>query len=136
VERDSRTDSPGSTTPGSGQSEGNMGERAQEMGRQGQEKASEMAERAQERAEVGREQAAGGMHSAADQIRERTGSSEGMPREAGAKVAETMDSTANYLQEHSTSEIWNDVELYVRKHPGQALAGAVVAGLLIGRILR
>ena len=109
----------------------NTSERADDMSRQAQEKASEMSDRAREQAEAGKDQAATGMHTAADRIRERAGGSE-----AGEKVAGTMDSTASYLQEHSTAEIWNDVEDYVRKHPGQALAGAVVAGLLLGRILR
>jgi ElaB/YqjD/DUF883 family membrane-anchored ribosome-binding protein len=47
-----------------------------------------------------------------------------------------MESAAGYLKEHSTTEMWEDLEHYAKEHPGQALAGAVVTGFLLGRILR
>jgi hypothetical protein len=59
-----------------------------------------------------------------------------MPAQAGAKAADALDNASGYLRTHETSEILNDVESYAKAHPAQALAGAVVAGFVLGRILR
>jgi ElaB/YqjD/DUF883 family membrane-anchored ribosome-binding protein len=59
-----------------------------------------------------------------------------MPAQAGVKVADTMESAAGYLREHNTEDMVGDLEKYVKAHPTTALAGAVVAGFFIGRILR
>jgi ElaB/YqjD/DUF883 family membrane-anchored ribosome-binding protein len=101
-----------------------------------QDKASEIGGKAQRQAEVGVDKAAEGMHSAADKIRERASNQGGMAADAGMKVADSMDKTAGYLREHDTAEILDDVEKYVRDHPMQAVAGAVIGGFVIGRILR
>jgi hypothetical protein len=108
----------------------------QEYTEQAREKASEYGERAKEQIEAGREQTASGMERAAGMVRERTGDSSGVAGQAGVKVAESMESAAVYLREHNTADIWSDVESYAKQHPGKALAGAVVAGFLIGRLLR
>jgi hypothetical protein len=47
-----------------------------------------------------------------------------------------MDTAATYLKEHSTSDMLNDLEHFAKEHPGQALAGAVITGFVVGRILR
>jgi hypothetical protein len=99
-------------------------------------KAGEYAEKARDQVEAGREQAASSMNRMADAVRERTADSSGVAGQAGAKVAESMESAAGYLREHNTSDIWSDVESYAKGHPGKALAGAVVAGFLMGRLLR
>ena len=99
-------------------------------------KAPEVMQKAQDKADAGIDTAAGGMESAADKIRERTQGKEGMPAEAGAKVADTMERTAGYLREHDSSEILDDVERFVREHPVQAVAGALVGGFVISRILK
>jgi ElaB/YqjD/DUF883 family membrane-anchored ribosome-binding protein len=99
-------------------------------------KAAEVGQQAQEKLEQGKDTAASGMESAADKIRERTQYSDGVQAKAGTKVAEGMEKTAGYLKEHDTNEMVDDLEKYVREHPVQALAGAVVGGFLVGRILR
>jgi ElaB/YqjD/DUF883 family membrane-anchored ribosome-binding protein len=106
------------------------------MTEQAKEKASEYGEKAQEQAEQAKDQAAGGMERAAGMIRDRSTSMDGTTGEAGTKVAAGMESAATYLKEHNTTEMWNDLELYAKEHPGQALAGAVVTGFVLGRILR
>jgi ElaB/YqjD/DUF883 family membrane-anchored ribosome-binding protein len=111
-------------------------EKAQEYGEQARDKVQEYGERAQEQAEKGREQTATGMEKAADMMRERTENSSGMPAEAGAKAADALDNASGYLRSHETSEILGDVESYAKAHPGQALAGAIFAGFVLGRILR
>ncbi len=107
-----------------------------DIGRQAQDKASELADRAREQAEAGREQAAGGMHQAARKVRESTSGKGGMQEQIGGKAADQMERASGYLREHNTSEIMDDMERYDREHPMQAVAGAVAAGFVIGRILR
>jgi ElaB/YqjD/DUF883 family membrane-anchored ribosome-binding protein len=106
-------------------------ERASEMGREARERMSEYGQEAQHRAEEGRERTAESLGRAATEVRGRAGNMPG-----GQQVAEGMERTAEYLREHDTTEIMNDVERYVRQHPMQAIAGAVVAGFVIARILR
>jgi ElaB/YqjD/DUF883 family membrane-anchored ribosome-binding protein len=102
----------------------------------GKEMASEYAGKAQEQVEAGKERAATGMERAAEQVRERVSSQGGMAGKAGEKVAEGMERSATYLREHSTEDMRGDVERYVREHPMQAMAGALVAGFVLSRILR
>jgi uncharacterized protein YjbJ (UPF0337 family) len=120
----------------SGDTMSNVQEQAGQYAGQAKEKAGEYADKARDQAEVRKDQAAGGMESAASQIREKVAGSDGMTAQAGTKVAEGMESAATYLRGHDTNEMWHDFESYARTHPGQTLAGAVVAGFLLGRLLR
>jgi ElaB/YqjD/DUF883 family membrane-anchored ribosome-binding protein len=52
------------------------------------------------------------------------------------KAAMGMERTAGYLREHSTGDMTADIETYVREHPMQGVAAAVLAGFVIGRVLR
>jgi hypothetical protein len=99
------------------------------------ETAAQYGEKAQEQLEKGKDEAAARMESAADVIRQKTETGP-IPAEAGVKVDEGMESAASYLREHDTSEIWNDMERYVKEHPSQAMVGAIFAGFLLGRMLR
>jgi ElaB/YqjD/DUF883 family membrane-anchored ribosome-binding protein len=110
-------------------------DKASEMGQKAQETASKAGEKAQEKVDQGMDSAAGGMESAASKLREQAENMDGMPAQAGTKVADTMERTAGYLREHDSAEIMDDIEQYVREHPMQAVAGAIVGGFLIGRIL-
>jgi ElaB/YqjD/DUF883 family membrane-anchored ribosome-binding protein len=108
---------------------------AGEMAEQSKNKASETANQAKEGAEAGKDQAASGLERAAQVAHERAAASEGMPAQAGTKVADVMEDTAKYLRTHDTNEIWRDVESYARSHPIQALAGAVVGGFVLGKLI-
>jgi ElaB/YqjD/DUF883 family membrane-anchored ribosome-binding protein len=100
------------------------------------ERASGAADKAREQADAGLDKAADKMSSASDRIREKSQQQGGMQAQAGTKIAEGLDKTSDYLQSHDTNEILDDVEHYVREHPLQAVAGAVVGGFVIARILR
>lgn len=113
-----------------------MTEKAGEYGRMAQDKAGEYGRVAQENIEKGKGVAAESMGRLATQVRERTATSEGMAATAGETVASTMEGTAAYLREHEVADIWGDMERYAREHPMQAVAGAVVAGFLIGRMIK
>lgn len=99
-------------------------------------KATEFTERTRERADEGIGKAAGGMEDTARKLREQTEGKGGVQAKAGEKMAEGMEKTAGYLRERDTQQIMGDVERYVREHPLQAVAGAVVGGFILSRILR
>jgi ElaB/YqjD/DUF883 family membrane-anchored ribosome-binding protein len=109
---------------------------ADKTGDRTKEKASELGARAQERADEGMDKAAGGLEQGAGKLREKAQERGGMAGDAGVRVADSMEKTATYLREHDSAELLDDIEKYVRDHPVQAVAGAVVGGFLIGRILR
>lgn len=111
-------------------------ERAQEYGEQAREKAQEYGQQAQQRAEEGKDQAAQGMERAAETIRDRVSNTDGIANEAGVRAADAMENAAGYLRSRDTTEMWSDMESYARAHPTQALAGAIFAGFILGRIIR
>jgi ElaB/YqjD/DUF883 family membrane-anchored ribosome-binding protein len=110
--------------------------KADEVVDQAKNKASEMADRAKDSADTMKDQAASGLERAAEVAHERSAGSGTMPAQAGTKVADVMEDTAKYLRTHDTNEMWSAVESYARSHPVQALAGAVVGGFVLGRLLR
>lgn len=113
-----------------------MGKSVEDVTTKAKDMASEYGQKAQDQADKGVEKAAEGMQSAAEKIRERTYGQDGFTAQAGTRVADTMESTATYLRDHDTAEMLDDVEKYVREHPMQALAGALVGGFVIARLLR
>ncbi len=52
------------------------------------------------------------------------------------KVGTRLEEAGHYLRSKDSGEMWHDAEEYVRHHPMQAVLGAVVAGILVGRILK
>jgi ElaB/YqjD/DUF883 family membrane-anchored ribosome-binding protein len=116
-----------------------VAERARSTATQVADKAEELAPQARERAyravESGRESSAGVLDRAAAGLEDRAGDG-GIAGTAAERTAEGMHAAAGYLREHETREIWDDVEHYVRAHPVQAVAAAVVTGIVVGRVLR
>jgi ElaB/YqjD/DUF883 family membrane-anchored ribosome-binding protein len=110
-------------------------ERVKESAGRAKEQAAEVADKARRQADQGMDKAAEGLHGTAEKLRERAEEQGGVTADAGQKVADTMERTAGYLREHDTQELMDDLERYVREHPMQAVAGAVIGGFLIGRIL-
>jgi ElaB/YqjD/DUF883 family membrane-anchored ribosome-binding protein len=53
-----------------------------------------------------------------------------------AQATTAVGRTSEYLREHRADEVLDDVSGYVRKHPVQAIGGAVVTGVVIGRLLK
>jgi ElaB/YqjD/DUF883 family membrane-anchored ribosome-binding protein len=107
---------------------------AGKMADQAKNKTGEMANQATERAKVVKDQAADGLERAAQVAHQRASGSGGMPAEAGMKIADVMEDTAQYLRTHDSNDVWGDVASYVRRHPIQALAGAVVGGFVLGKL--
>ena len=51
-------------------------------------------------------------------------------------TADKIQMAADYLRNHDAHAVLEDVTDLIRRHPGQALAAAAVAGFLAGRALR
>jgi len=122
--------------PGASSESNRITDQASEYAEKAKESGSQVAERAQEQVDKGREEAAGGMQQAADKIREQTAGSDGLQAEAGTKIASGMETAASYLRDHSTADMWNDLERMAKEHPARTFAGVLFAGFVLGRILR
>ncbi len=86
-----------------------------------------------QRTEQGKEKAASKLEYASDQIRSQAQGGPAAP--VGEKVAGTLDKTADYLHEHETTEIIDDVRSFIRRNPLPAVVGAAFAGFLLARCL-
>ena len=113
-----------------------MSERAAEFGEKASEKAAEFGEKAKEVAGATKEKAGAGLGTVGGKIRERAEQMGGTPGRIGAKVGSGIEQAGQYVQERQAGEMVKDFEHYVKEHPMQAVAGAVVAGIVVGRILR
>jgi ElaB/YqjD/DUF883 family membrane-anchored ribosome-binding protein len=117
-----------------------MGESASEIASTAQEKISEGASAAQEKfgagAEAVRENAASGLASAANRMRDQSSGQDGMQAQVKGKAADAMENASHYLAEHDSQELWTDLERFVKDHPMQAAAGALVAGYVLAKVTR
>jgi ElaB/YqjD/DUF883 family membrane-anchored ribosome-binding protein len=120
---------------GQGGDNSTMDQAKEQLG-QAREQLNEGMDKAKDQVDAGIDTGATQLEGAADKVRDAVGDKEGMPREVGLKVADTMDTASTYLKEHSSDEIMKDLESYVKEHPAQAMVGAIFAGFLVGRILR
>jgi ElaB/YqjD/DUF883 family membrane-anchored ribosome-binding protein len=116
--------------------EGGITEQAGDVAAKAQEKAGEVGGKVQDRADAGIDRAAEGIQQAAAGMRERFEDQGGMPGQVGTRVADGLERTAGYLREHDSAEMWSDAESFIKEHPLQACAGALVAGFFVGRVLR
>lgn len=106
-----------------------MGERAAEVG-------SQARTAVQERADQGMEKASEGLDSAAEKLRSRADKDDGIRGDWEQKTADAMEKTAGYLRDHDSQELMHDLEEFVKTHPLQAAAGALVAGYVLAKIVR
>ncbi|WP_406073158.1 hypothetical protein [Micromonospora sp. NBC_01638] len=60
----------------------------------------------------------------------------GLAGQAVRRAADAAQQTAGWLDEREPGEVLDEVRTYARRHPGTFLAGAAVAGLLVGRLTR
>ncbi|MCO1596656.1 hypothetical protein M8C17_15980 [Micromonospora sp. RHAY321] len=91
----------------------------------------EQARSQQQRAVDGLRDLGQGLNSMA----ERDGDS-GMAGQAVRRAADAAQRAAGWLDGREPGEVLEDVRTYARQHPGTFLAGAAVAGLLVGRLTR
>ncbi|WP_433388141.1 hypothetical protein [Micromonospora sp. KLBMP9576] len=60
----------------------------------------------------------------------------GMASQAVRRVADAAQQAAGWLDEREPGAVVDEVRAYARRHPGTFLAGAAVAGVLVGRFTR
>lgn len=100
------------------------------------ETASTMQEKAMSGADAGIDRAAQGLSTAAERMRERSDTDDGARAAIETRAADAMEKTADYLSNHDSKELMQDIEDYVRQHPIQAAVGALAAGYVLGKIVR
>jgi len=84
--------------------------------------------------EQAREKAANVAHEAAQMLHEHP-PGRGHAAEATEELATRIDRTSGYLRDSDVRAIRGDVRQYLRKHPMQVIAAAVIGGFLASRVL-
>ena len=79
---------------------------------------------------------AGSAHSYADRVAGASHASADKAAGAAHSAANTLSATADYLRDNDLSAMFEDVQGFVKRYPGQSLAAAAVAGFLLARVLR
>jgi len=112
-------------------------DRVSDFAADAKEKASKLADDVSESAGRQRENAAKGLHRAASAIQDNAGKlGSGRASDAARKVAQCIDSTASYLQDHDFNDMRKDVMDVCRRHPAEAILSSLALGFLLGRAMR
>ncbi|MFB6392397.1 hypothetical protein [Polymorphospora lycopeni] len=108
---------------------------AAETRRQTRNLAREATAQMREQAEQQQKRAAGGLRTLGTQLESMADSSEqdGMASEVVRRGADAANQAASWLEERAPGALVQEVREYARRHPAVFLAGAAVAGLLVGR---
>lgn len=89
-------------------------------------------------AREGQRKAASGLHTLADQLDGMSGKAEGtgVVPEVTRQAAERTRTVATWLEKREPGDILNEVRRFARRKPGVFLAGAALAGVVVGRLTR
>jgi hypothetical protein len=89
-------------------------------------------------AREGQQQAAQGLHTLADQLDDMYAKSDGsgLGPELIGQAAGHARTVASWLDDREPGDLLDEVRDFARRKPGMFLAGAAVAGLLVGRLTR
>ncbi|MGA6161481.1 hypothetical protein [Amycolatopsis magusensis] len=106
--------------------------------REGQDLLRESREHLVAQAREGQQKAARGLHELADQLGRMSEKAEvsGTASDVTRQVAERAHSVAGWLESREPGDLLGEVRDFARRKPGVFLAGAVVAGALVGRLTR
>lgn len=85
-------------------------------------------------ADAGTGRIAARLETAASAMRDRAAEAGGVRERVGNVAADRVEKTSEYFRERDTREVVGDVGDYVRHHPVQAAAGALVVGYMLGRL--
>lgn len=94
------------------------------------ERCAELGRHTKDNAIRGLENASTRLHDKAEHI---TGE---RARRVAHATADKLHNAAGYMRRHDTKAMASDLESVVKRHPGQALMGAVVLGFCVGRVFR
>ncbi|GAB4103717.1 hypothetical protein GCM10028790_27360 [Micromonospora taraxaci] len=114
------------------------GQVAAEARRQAQQLTGQAGGQLRDQAQTQQRRAAEGLRDLGQNLgsmAERDGDS-GLAGQVVRKAADAAQQAAGWLDEREPGEVLDEVRTYARRHPGTFLAGAAVAGLLVGRLTR
>ncbi|WP_433127562.1 hypothetical protein ACQPWW_32145 [Micromonospora sp. CA-240977] len=114
------------------------GQVAAEARRQARQLTGEAGGQLRDQAQQQQQRAAGGLRDLGQNLSsmaERDGDS-GLAGQVVRKAADAAQQAAGWLDEREPGEVLDEVRTYARRNPGTFLAGAAVAGLLVGRLTR
>lgn len=109
--------------------------KARELADTAREKARDLTSTAQHKADAGMHTAAERMSGAAETVRGRTDTIAGVTADAGIKIADEMDHTADYLRDSDSQKLIGDIGRYAKAHPVQAIAGGLFGLFLLRRLM-
>lgn len=109
-------------------------EKIMEASAQAKEKLAEKGTQLVEKADETLNNVGERVHDLADTVR-KNAPAEGKIGHQMGKVADGLDSSADYLTDHNLNEIQADVTNLIRKYPKQSLAAGFLLGFLMGAAL-
>jgi hypothetical protein len=111
---------------------------ASETGQQARDLLHEGRQQLTDQAREGQKKAAGSLHSLADQLEEMHAKSDGsgLGPEVIRQAAGHTRTVASWLDDREPGDLLDEVRDFARRKPGMFLAGAALAGVLVGRLTR
>lgn len=109
-----------------------------ETGRQARNLVGEATSQLREQAATQQRRAAEGLRTLGNELQQMAGQgeSDGLAGELARRASEAAGQAAGWLENREPGELVDEVRQYARRHPGTFLAGAALAGLLVGRLTR
>ena len=91
-----------------------------------------------EQAREGQRKAANGLRTLSDQLQQMAERSEGegMAPEVVRQAADRTRTVASWLEDREPGDLLGEVRRFARRKPGMFLAGAALAGVVVGRLTR
>lgn len=98
----------------------------------------QVKEQATSQAEAQRDRATESLRSLSDELRTMAeqGGQSGMATTAAQQISQRMDDLAGFLEQREPGDLINEVRTFARRRPGAFLFGAVVAGVVAGRMFK
>jgi len=125
-----------------GQVAGTVGEQANRVASEAAHEARNLFEEGKgqlaDQAKTGQRKAASGLHALADQLHDMSEKSEGkgMVPEVTRQASERARTVASWLEEREPGDLLDEARRFARRKPGVFLAGAALAGVVVGRLTR
>lgn len=99
-------------------------------------RASEAAETAVNKADQQRERVAIAFYKGAATLQQHRDKLPDAAQNAAQTAADKLQATADYLHEHDTAAMAEDVKELIRRHPGPMLGAAAFTGFMLAMMLR
>jgi hypothetical protein len=114
------------------------GEVAAEAGAQARNLMEEGKDQLRTQVEAGQRKAVAGLHDMAAELRRMSDGSEdsGLVSQLARQTTDQVERAASWLDERRPGDLVDEVRRFARRRPGMFLSGAVIAGVLVGRLTR